>query len=102
MGHHSMDEPSQEMLIAMEKMKRDLEDDGIEQKVLAADSPKFGATGKFPDGSIYKTDEGEIQFSVSSHRGRVILNFGKPVAWLGLDAGQCAELAGILLHHAAR
>ena len=102
MGHHSMDEPSEEMRAAMEKAmlaEKEGASGALEQKLLNAKSP-FGASGKFPDGSIDKTDEGEIQFGVTSHRGKVIINFGKPVAWLGMDARQAASLAALLIRHA--
>ena len=102
MGHHSSDEPSDEMIAAMKRMNDDLKKEGIEQKVLAAESPKFGATGEYPEPPIDRTDEGQIIFGVTSHRGKIILNFGKPVAWMGMDAHQATELAAMLLKHAAR
>lgn len=88
----------------MEAMKASMRDDkaSIMEKMVKAESPKFGATGKFPMGEIDKTDEGEIAFGVASHRGKVIINFGKPVAWLGMDARQAAGLAAVLIQHANR
>lgn len=95
--HHSMDQMSPELLAALRAEKGDLR-----KERLVAESPKFGATGKFPDGSLDKSDEGEISFGVTSHRGKVIINFGKPVAWLGMDSNQAAALAAFLLQHASR
>ena len=104
MGHHGSDEPSAEMLRSMEAMKTAMRDDktSIMEQMVKAESPKFGATGKFPMGKLDKTDEGEIAFGVASHRGKVIINFGKPVAWLGMDARQAVGLAAILIQHANR
>lgn len=92
MGHHGSDEMSPEMQAKLGELKKQLQ----------AESPRFGATGKFPDGSLDKSDEGEIAFGVASHRGKVIINFGKPVAWLGMDATQAAGLAALLLKHASQ
>lgn len=98
MGHHGSDEPSDEMMRAMKAMKETRDD---MRKVLA-ESPQFGATGKYPMGELDKSDEGEIAFGVASHRGKVIMNFGKPVAWLGMDARQAGALAALLIQHAQR
>lgn len=102
MGHHGMDEMSEEMRDALQANLKEDRDDAIERKMLAAESPQFGATGKYPMGSLDKSDEGEIAFGITSHRGKVIINFGKPVAWLGMDANQATALAASLLEHASR
>jgi hypothetical protein len=104
MGHHGSDEPSIEMLRSMEAAKASMRDDkaSIMEQMVKAETPTFGATGKFPMGELDKTDEGEIAFGVTSHRGKVIINFGKPVAWLGMDARQAGALAATLIQHAAR
>lgn len=106
MGHHGS-EPSDEMLNAMRALHDANGDEAKakEQRFLkAALEPKegFGATGQYPMGKLDKTDEGEIQFGVTSHRGKVIINFGKPVAWLGMDGAQAIALAKVLIEHAAR
>ena len=102
MGHHGSEEMSSEMQQKLEDaLKRDKED-GVLRKQLAAESPQFGASGKYPMGKLDKSDEGEITFGIASHRGKVIVNFGKPVAWLGMDAAQAVALAASLLEHAHR
>lgn len=65
--------------------------------------PKFGATGKFPQGKVHASDEGELQFGIATDRehGVVVLNFGKPVAWLGLPPAIARQLAQALLEHAS-
>lgn len=104
MGHHGSDEPSAEMLRSMGNMRKALQEErnSLAEKIANAESPKFGATGKFPMGEFDASDEGEIAFGVASHRGKVIINFGKPVAWLGMDARQAAGLAALLIQHANR
>lgn len=102
MGHHGSERPSPEMLAAMESLKAAQADEkeALVQHMTKMEMPTFGATGRYPDSSIDKTDEGEIIFSLSSHRGKVIVNFGKPVSWLGLDARQAGALAAALIQHA--
>lgn len=60
----------------------------------------FGATGEFPGGKFTPADEGEIRFGVTSHNGKVIVDFGKPVVWMGMDAAQARGLAEVLLKRA--
>lgn len=76
---------------AVEAMKRESEH-----------PPIFGGTGRFPEGSVGKGDEGEIQFGVASDRRakKVFLNFGKPVAWIGCNPEQARDLARCLWQHA--
>lgn len=65
---------------------------------------KLGATGQYPRGQLTHADEGEIQFAIGSdpRTGKVIIDFGKPVAWLGMDAADAERLAAKLLEHAAK
>jgi hypothetical protein len=58
----------------------------------------FGATGRFPMGKLTETDEGEIAFGVAADKslGKVIINFGKPTAWVGMDREQAIALADSL------
>lgn len=59
-----------------------------------------GALGTFPSGQLTKTDEGAIQFGVTERDGKVILDFGTPVAWVGMEPQQAADLASLMLKHA--
>lgn len=62
----------------------------------------IGATGRHPEGKITPQDEGEIAFSITNTMGKVVLNFGKPVAWVGLRPQDARQLAELLLRNAAR
>ena len=68
------------------------------KKKAAARSP--GATGEFPGGKLTAHDEGEIAFVVGSHDGKVVIEFGGPVAWIGMSPEQAVELAKTLRSHA--
>jgi hypothetical protein len=56
---------------------------------------KLGATGKYPQGSYGRHDEGELAIGIA--RDRYV---GNPVAWLAFSSGQGIELAKVLLKHA--
>ena len=60
----------------------------------------IGATGRFPEGKLTHSDEGEIRFAVSHAQGKVLIHFGKPVAWLGLGRHHVVALIKILQKHA--
>lgn len=62
--------------------------------------PYLGATGKFPHGKLNKDDEGELAMKVGVQNGKVVLDFGKEIAWLGMNPQDAADLASLLLKHA--
>jgi len=56
----------------------------------------LGETGKFPDGELNKDDEGEIVFALAVHNNRIIMHFGKSVAWVGMKPDEARSLAAVL------
>lgn len=62
----------------------------------------IGATGQFPDGKMHKSDEGELSFAVSMRAGKIVVEFGKPVAWIGFLPDQAQELGMLLIKRAAQ
>lgn len=73
-----------------------------QQMEIEAQRQGLGATGRSPSGSVHDTDEGEIRIGVASdeRNDKVILNFGKPVAWIAFDPPQAVEIAQALIKHA--
>ncbi len=62
---------------------------------------KFGATGKYPKGSLGPDDQGELSMGVThDSKGTVILNFGKEVSWIGMPPEQAINFARLILRHA--
>lgn len=61
---------------------------------------KLGATGNFPEGQLTSTDEGELALGVTAYKGKVVMQFGKPIAWLGMSPEQARALALLLRQHA--
>lgn len=64
--------------------------------------PLIGATGTHPEGKLTPHDEGAIQFAVGVRDGKVCLDFGTPVAWLGMNPGDALQLAQSLIEHARK
>lgn len=60
---------------------------------------QLGATGRYPEGKLSKHDEGEIAFAVAADpkHGKVLIDFGKPVAFLGMNADQAIALGEMLI-----
>jgi hypothetical protein len=59
----------------------------------------LGGTGRFPLGKLTQSDEGEIQFGIAADlaKGKVVINFGEPTAWIGFTAEQAEQIAESLL-----
>lgn len=66
---------------------------------------RFGATGRFPRGKALPDDEGELRVGYAIQDGALLVFFGKPITWFGLDApeletfiaalqGKLAEMKG--------
>ena len=62
--------------------------------------PRFGPTGRFPEGKFTMHDQGELRFGVTHRAGQIIVNFGKPVAWFTMGPELARTFAEVLLHHA--
>jgi hypothetical protein len=65
-----------------------------------SDDRKLGATGDYPEGKLTASDEGALQFAVGERDGNVIIDFGKPVAWIAMPPEQAAKFASALVRHA--
>lgn len=55
---------------------------------------------QFPEGKITPDDEGAISVAIGISNGNVIINFGKPIAWLGLPPAACMEMGRTLIKRA--
>lgn len=60
---------------------------------------QLGATGRFPLGKLTPDDEGELRMAIAADptTKTIILDFGKPVAWLGLPRDDARTLAETIL-----
>lgn len=71
-----------------------LADLGRDVRKMALDHA-LGATGEFPRGKVNPQDEGEISMAVAAdpRTETVVINFGKPVAWLALEYDDALALS---------
>jgi len=59
------------------------------------DLPHFGPTGKFPDGKLDPSDEGELAIGIATDKknGVIRIHFGKPIAWFALKKDEAMRLS---------
>ena len=108
MAHHSSDQPFSQDDEQHDFAKRIIEqfnnrNAGLEMSPSAAlkkMSESFGATGEYPKGKIAPHDEGAIRFGVAAHEGKVIIEFGTRVHFLGMDPEHAEAFAQSLLDKA--
>lgn len=87
MSHHGSDAPFPFGAIdknaeeAMKKLQRQLQ-------------------GKFPDGRLNPSDEGAVAVMVGHEKGKVVLSFPHPTAWIGFTPNQAMDIAQALITHA--
>jgi hypothetical protein len=64
---------------------------------------KIGATGEFPAGRYNSADEGELAVAVISdaEKNRVLLEFGKEIAWIAMTPEQADGFGNLLRQKAA-
>lgn len=98
MGHHGTPKFDSEFFDDLGKVKdpRKL----MESFNRPPSPPNLGATGKFPDGKLNDDDEGEIQIGLTEKDGVVVLDFGKPVSWVGFSKEQAKEIGQMLIDKA--
>lgn len=60
----------------------------------------IGATGEHPQGKLNDDDQGGLQMGVGVDGGVLRIDFGKPVAWVGLDKGTALAFSELIRKHA--
>lgn len=61
-----------------------------------------GATGDYPDGKLNDDDEGGLGMRIGVVQGRVVIDFGKPVTWIGFRPNEAYDIAKLIRKHAKR
>ena len=59
-----------------------------------------GPIGDYPHGKLTASDEGSIQFAIGEKDGKVVMDFGAPVAWIGVTPQQAMDIASALTKRA--
>lgn len=99
MSHHGYDDkPPAELMKAFVALSRETESTVERRMDLLQNS--LGPTGRFPLGKIAEEDAGETAMAVGHTKGKVFLNFGKPMSWIGFTPSQARQLAAHLMEHA--
>lgn len=62
----------------------------------------LGPTGQFPEGKLTQHDEGEIKIGITTHQGKVIIDFGTQVTWIGFTPELAEQLAQSLIEKATK
>jgi hypothetical protein len=57
-------------------------------------------TDQFPRGKLNADDEGQLAIAIATKDKTLIIDFGKPVTWLGLDYHTAMALAGNIMMRA--
>lgn len=81
----------------------DSEHDGIRKLIaeMKASTSQFrGPVGDYPHGRLTPADEGSLQFAVGGKDGKVVIDFGSPVAWVGMTPQQAMDLASSIMRQA--
>lgn len=86
MAHHSGGPVSPGLLDLVRKIQKD-------------QGQPVGATGEFPQGKLDDSDEGELRLAVTTTGGKVVMDFGKQVVWIGFDGAQAVALGELLIKH---
>jgi len=100
MAHHSTTPSPEIQALFAETMEQLRRNGPLPAARETGDETALGPTGAFPDGKLNPQDEGEIRVGVAVHHDYVVLNFGKPISWIGMLPGQARELARSLVEHA--
>lgn len=84
------------------KLRRALS--GTKGAAIGGEVGKPGATGLFPGGKLTAGDQGQIGFKVghTNDKKKVILDFGKPVSWLGFSPAEAFGISKALRKHAKK
>jgi len=61
---------------------------------------EIGATGEFPQGKLTASDKGELGLKVFHVPGKIVVEFGAQITWIGMDPEQARNLADSLRRHA--
>ena len=61
----------------------------------APDELGLGGTGKFPKGKLNEDDQGELKIAMGINREhkKIMIDFGKEIAWMGLEAEEARAFA---------
>ena len=81
------------------------------RKILSAEQQSTGdplrdmqrkLQGEFPDGRLNPNDEGGLAVMIGHEKGKVVMQFPSPTAWIGFTPEQAMDIAQTLISHARK
>ena len=96
MGHHNFDGVDPQMEAKMAELRRKLQVDDLELRK-AQLSQNIGALHDHPERRLTDKDEGALQYAVAQTGGKIIINFGTPVSWIGMNPEDAEAMANVLM-----
>lgn len=54
-------------------------------------------TNQYPRGKLSEDDEGVLEIKIAERDNTIIIDFGKPVVWLGMPVDQAESFANLIL-----
>jgi len=73
-GFHAEPQPNEELLDAIEELG-------------------LGATGEYPHGKAFADDEGQLRAALAVKDDKLVMMFGKNIAWLAMTAAEARTFA---------
>lgn len=58
--------------------------------------------GEYPDGRLNANDEGAMAVMIGHEKGKVVMQFATPTAWIGFTPEQAMDIAQTLITHARK
>ena len=100
MAHHGpnrFDEKDEsELRRSLVEDAEDPDETDFSKFIPSGEKPDLGATGKYPEGKLREDDEGEIALGIAVHKGKIIMDFGGDMGWVGFTPEQSRQIASIL------
>lgn len=102
MGHHGSEAPFDGSGANLGDLFRKITPEDMENysKQMQQFRDQFGPTGQYPDGKLTDSDEGEIRIGITNKDGRIVIEFGKPIYWIGFTKEQAIEIGNTLIQRA--
>jgi hypothetical protein len=60
----------------------------------------FSMPKRYPEGKLTQSDHGELEFRITAVDGRVVMDWGQPVQWVGLTPSEARAIADALVRQA--
>lgn len=74
----------------------------MSEKIREGDASEIGPTGEFPAGKLTADDQGGLNVGVAVYNGKIIIKFGIPIEWFGMDADMAEALGEKLIELAGQ